>query len=67
MNLTMTPQVREKLDALKEQSDASSYVEVIRRALATYELLCDEKRQGRRVITRPPVDGEGPEREIVFY
>ncbi|MEM9348191.1 MAG: hypothetical protein AAGB26_16405 [Planctomycetota bacterium] len=63
----MTPQVREALDELRRDADASSYVEVIRRALALYHRLNQEKRQGRLVITRPAEGEDGTEREILFY
>lgn len=67
LNLEMTPPVEEALNALKQQTGASSNVEVIRRALAIYRHLAEEVGQQRRILTRPAEGTDGTEREIVFF
>ncbi len=41
LNLDITEQVRDRLLKLQQKSEASSFVEVIRRALALYEMVSD--------------------------
>jgi Arc/MetJ-type ribon-helix-helix transcriptional regulator len=46
VQLEMPPQAMERLQRLKEKSEAASYAEVIRNALRLYEALVDEHEQG---------------------
>lgn len=50
MTLNVPNSVRERLDRLKDKAEATSITEVIRRALATYELLLDEHRVGGEIV-----------------
>jgi hypothetical protein len=61
MTLEMPQRAREKLESLSERTD-QSLSEVIRRALATYDLLFTEMKKGNSVIIR---SAEG-DREIIF-
>jgi predicted transcriptional regulator len=61
MTLELPPRARERLESLSERTD-QSLSEVIRRALATYDLLFTEMKKGNSVIIR----GTEGEREIIF-
>ncbi len=61
MTLELPAKAREKLERLSKETD-QSLSEVIRRALATYDLLWTESQSGHSVILRGP---EG-EREVIF-
>jgi hypothetical protein len=62
LTLDLAEPVRKQLEALKDRTQADSLVEVVRRALAVYSFLWDEKAKGRDVLTR----GDGPDRELVL-
>ncbi len=46
VQLEMPPQAMERLQRLKEKSEAASYAEVIRNALRVFEALVDEYEKG---------------------
>ena len=46
VQLEMAPQAMERLQKLKDRSEASSYAEVIRNALRLYEALVEEHEKG---------------------
>ncbi len=46
VQLEMPPQAMERLQRLKEKSEAASYAEVMRNALRLYEALVDEHEKG---------------------
>jgi Arc/MetJ-type ribon-helix-helix transcriptional regulator len=46
VQLEMPPQAMERLQRLKEKSEAASYAEVIRNALRVFEALVDEHQKG---------------------
>ena len=46
VQLEMPPQAMERLQRLKEKSEAASYAEVIRNALCVFEALVDEHEKG---------------------
>jgi len=46
VQLEMPPQAMERLQRLKEKSEAASYAEVIRNALRVFEALVDEHEKG---------------------
>lgn len=48
VQLEMPPQAMERLQRLKEKSEAASYAEVIRNALRLYEALVDEHESGSK-------------------
>jgi hypothetical protein len=55
--------VKKRLQRLREVTDASSISEVVRRALATYECLWDEKTRGGAVVVRTK---GGAEKELLL-
>lgn len=62
MSLEFSDKVYSKLNKIKALSDAGSHTEVIRRALAVYELLLDENAEGNKVMVRT----DKGDREIIF-
>ncbi len=62
LNLEVSRSVRDRLERLKDETEADSLTEVIRRALATYELLWDQHKQGGQAIVRR----DGIERELLI-
>jgi hypothetical protein len=63
LNLELTEEVRRKLEALREKTDADSLAEVIRRSLAVYDLLCEHRGSGGAIILR---DEHGVDREVII-
>lgn len=63
LNLEVVGQAGEHLDSLKSDTGATSFAEVIRRALSLYRLIVDMRRDGGRLIVRKP---DGTETEVVF-
>ncbi len=57
VQLEMPPQAMERLQRLKDRSEASSYAEVIRNALRLYEALVEEHDQGNQFALKK-TDGE---------
>jgi hypothetical protein len=57
LNLEVAPQVRRRLESLKERKGAESLTEIIRTALQIYEELEDCKDRGAKLIIREP-DGQ---------
>jgi len=52
LNLELSPQVKERLDQLRENSHAASSAEVIRRSLALYELVIDHLRSNGSIVLK---------------
>jgi hypothetical protein len=50
LTLEMASSVRKRLEHLRDRTEADSLVEVIRRALAIYDVLWDAKIKGDKVI-----------------
>jgi hypothetical protein len=63
LNLETSEPVRERLEHLRERTDADSLAEVIRRALAVYDFLWSEREKGGRIVVK---DDQGGEREVVL-
>lgn len=63
MNMDLPESLRLRLEALREQTDADSLSEVIRRALAVYDFLWQEKAKGSATMVK---DKEGKERELLL-
>jgi len=63
LNLEVNPAVRERLERLKGATEAESLTEVIRRALAVYEVLIDLSPTSREIVIR---DSKGKERNLVL-
>ncbi len=54
VQLEMPPQAMERLQGLKERTEAASYAEVIRNALRLYEALVTEAEMGREFAIKSP-------------
>lgn len=63
LTLDLAEPVRQRLDTLRNRTDADSLVEVVRRALAVYEFLWGEKAGGARLVVKRE---DGKEREVVL-
>ena len=57
VQLEMSPQAMERLQKLKDRSEAASYAEVIRNALRLYEALVEEHEKGSEFSLKR-TDGE---------
>jgi Arc/MetJ-type ribon-helix-helix transcriptional regulator len=57
VQLEMPPQAMERLQRLKEHTEAASYAEVIRNALRLFEALVEEHEKGAEFSLKRP-DGE---------
>jgi Ribbon-helix-helix protein, copG family len=57
VQLEMPPQAMERLQRLKDRTEAASYAEVIRNALRLFEALVDEHEKGAEFSLKKP-DGE---------
>jgi hypothetical protein len=57
LSLDVSPKVREQLDRLEVRTEAGSITEVIRRALALYDLVTEHQSEGGKLVFRHP-DGE---------
>ena len=55
--------MRDRLERLRNETDADSLTEVIRRALAVYELLWQYSNAGAQTIVRQP---DGSERHVLL-
>ena len=62
LNLEMAIGVRQRLEELREETNAGSLGEVIRRALTVYDFLLTEKTLGRKLFTK----GDGETKEVVL-
>ena len=64
LNLEMSTKVRRRIERLRDEMDADSLSEVIRRALAVYELLHTERSRnhGQPMIRYP----DGSEKDLVL-
>jgi len=62
LSLEMTDVTRQKLEALRDSTQADSLTEVLRRSLAVYGYLWDEKKNGATIVVRR----NGAERELVL-
>jgi len=62
LNLEIQASIRERMEKLMEETEAYSLTEVIRRALAVYDVLWEEKRKGGTTIIR---NGTG-EKELIL-
>jgi hypothetical protein len=62
LNLEMSERLRSVLENLREQTDAESLADVVRKALAVYDFLWQEKASGGRLV----IKGKDGERELVL-
>jgi hypothetical protein len=61
--MDLTEHARGKLESLQERTQADSMSEVIRRALAFYEVLVTASEKGSKVMVR---DRQGTDKEMVL-
>lgn len=52
VQLDFAPRARERLNALKAKTEASSYAEVVKNALRIYEALIEETESGKQFLVR---------------
>ena len=50
LNLALSETVRRKMEDLKLRTDADSLTEVVRRALAVYDIIVAEAQSGNRIL-----------------
>lgn len=62
LNLELTKQTRDRLEELRERSEADSLTEVIRRALAVYDAVLEHYGTGGKVLLR---DKDGVDRQVL--
>lgn len=63
LTFDVSPELNAKLDNLKEQLDAASKVEVVRRAVGLYALVLERKKMGERLSI---LDKDGHAVEIIL-
>lgn len=63
INLEISPTAKARIQKLREATDAHSLSEVVRRALATYDCLWEEKKRGGVIIVRLQ---NGQEKELLL-
>ena len=63
LTLETAQSVRNRLENLRDRTEADSLTEVIRRALAVYDVLWEEKEKGGRLIIK---DSTGGDRELIL-
>ena len=64
-NLILTEGAKEQLEALQKRTDAASFAEVIRRALAVYDALQEHTSAGWELILREKA-GKKTERPVLL-
>ena len=64
LNIQMTTVARSRLERLRESTQAETLADVVRRALAVYEFLCQEQSNGAQLRIRRPDDDT--DRELVL-
>lgn len=63
LNLRITPDVKARLEELKDETNSANLAEVVRRALTLYDAMYSENKEGSKVILR---DQEGRDREVML-
>ena len=63
LNLELSQAAKARIQRLRETTDAHSLSEVVRRALATYDSLWEEKMRGGVVVVRLQ---DGKEKELLL-
>jgi hypothetical protein len=52
LNLSLVPEAKKELEDLKARAQKSTFVDVIRAALAVYKIIVDHQQSGGRVVFR---------------
>ena len=63
LNLEIKPQVRKRLDRLRDNTDAETITEVFRRALAVYETLIELSSGASKIVIR---QSDGSEIDLIL-
>lgn len=63
LNLEVNPAVRDRLERLKDNTEAESLTEVIRRALAVYETLVNLSADHHEIVIRT---GDGDDTPLIL-
>ena len=63
LSLDLTPKVKLRIENLRELTETESITEVVRRALASYELLCEAQASGKSILVR---DSNGEESSVIL-
>lgn len=58
LHIVFTPRMMERLEYLKESTEAASYAEVLRHAMRIYDALYQEVEDGHEILVRDPKSGE---------
>lgn len=56
LNLDITPKIKLQLDELCQRTDTLTYIEVVRKAIALYDLVTTEERNGARILIQTDND-----------
>jgi hypothetical protein len=59
----MSEEVRQRLESLREKTDADSLAEVVRKALAVYDFLWAEREKGAKLMVQ---GADRKDRELVL-
>ena len=62
VQLEMPPQAMERLQKLKDRTEAASYAEVVKNALRLYEALIEETEAGKQFFVRDDTGAMAPYR-----
>lgn len=63
LNLEIPDEVKQRLETLRDQSNATSLTEIIRRGLSLYDMLFTLQRKGGALIVRRP---DGTEEKLLL-
>ncbi len=63
LNLSFKPEVRNRMEGLVDETNVESITELIRRSIAVYDFLWEQKKSGAKLIVE---DESGGQRELVI-
>lgn len=61
VQLELSDSAHQRLNRLKEKTDASSYTEVVRKALALHHAIITAQQNGQKVMWKDPATGQTTE------
>ena len=61
--MTMPPELKDRLEELRDRTNAESLSEVIRRSLAVYETIISEQNNKSKIVFRSE---DGAEKELII-
>jgi len=62
LNLKVAPQIRTRMEELRDETGAYNLGEVVSKALALYDYVCGQKQNGAKILIE---DADGALRELV--